>query len=78
MSSFLKSKAFNKEESLANEEKRVEKTVKTSTEGATWENPSPNVRRNYRAEMSPQEEMEFLRQKRKEKEEQLRREGKIR
>mmetsp|Transcript_21682 Transcript_21682/g.30333 ORF Transcript_21682/g.30333 Transcript_21682/m.30333 type:complete len:83 (-) Transcript_21682:184-432(-) len=70
-------KLADPDEINAKDEKRVEQAVARSNQAATWEQPSVKERHNYTHQMTAEEEMDMLRKRRKELEEKLRREGKL-
>jgi len=67
---------FEDRDGLATEEKRLAKAIEQTSKG-TWEEPVEVPRPSYRAEMTGKEEMDMLRARRKELEEKMRREGKL-
>jgi len=62
---------------LSAEERRVSKAVDNASNKANWNRPASEPRKNYKPEMTPEEEMNMLRARRRQVEEQMRREGKL-
>jgi len=63
-------------EELGTEEKRLAKAIESTSKGS-WDQPVQHEVRNYRPDMTLEEEMALLRKKRKETEDKLIREGKL-